>query len=511
MNPPDPALRSFGSDITARALVTGLMVSFATGLAQTLSFATTFVFAAFLAPSALGLVRLIQIAATYANFGHLGTLSAMGREVPIARGAMAPDAVRHVRDSAWTTGFVLVGTLSLFLLVAIGLAPSNRIEGLDAWTLGLSAVLVPVWYCWEFNKNWLSASGLFRVRGWVELSFGVALVGCAFLLVPAWGLPGAIGAFIVSRMAGIGVAAAAAGWPFFPRFDARESWRLIRVGLPITGNSFVRYVFTTVDSLVAAAFLGTHELGYYVIASIGFSALEVLPSSLAVILGTRMAETRGRFGLEAAKAHIAWQVERPTVLLCETTLILGTILLFAGPMLVRTWLPDYVPGIRAFQVLAATHCFVTLRLLSGAALNVIDRQGTFLRLQILGVLVSLALSSAVLAAGFGLAGLAIASSSVSAATGLLLMFFSLRHIYGETPPASQYCVRLGGALLAGLALLGTAGALVGFQSWSSSLAAAASCAFGILVLFALVFRGESLLAVGAMVWSRHAAPAAVKS
>lgn len=504
-----PTSRSLGTEISARALVTGLMVSVTTGLAQALSFATTFVFAAFLMPSALGVLRLVQIGATYANFGHLGALSAMGREVPIARGAAAPAQVLRVRDAAWTTGLLSVAALSTLVAVGLSLVPGVRVEGLDSWDLVLAVLLVLVWYCWEFQKNWLSASGRFRLRGWIELGFGVALVACAFLFVPVWGLSGAILTFIVARLIGIVGAAALAEWPFHPRFERAEACRLIRVGLPITGNSFVRYVFTTVDSLVAAAFLGTNELGYYVIASIGFSALEVLPSSLAVILGTRMAETRGRCGLEAAKRYIAVQVERPTVLLCETTQIMGTVLFFVGPWLVSTWLPRYAPGIPSFQVLATTHCFVTLRLLSGAALNVIDHQATFLRLQILGVLVSLAASSAVLAAGYGLVGLAVASSTVSAATGFVLMFFSLRHIYGDSAPATRYCLRLGATLLAGLLVMIATTLVVGLHGLQTGLASALFCAVVNVALFAVMFRGESLLSLGALLWARHGAPAAV--
>ena len=140
--------------------------------------------------------------------------------------------------------------------------------------------------------------------------------------------------------------------PRKPRFrwDVVEAKRLAVIGIPIALIWFSNANFIAIDKVVALVGLGKSHLGQYTLATAASSLAMVGPVAIATRFGPRVLERIGESSAGQAAIEVARTGVHVAVRASAIVLALG---LVAIPGLTSALLPEYVPAIRAAQILLA--------------------------------------------------------------------------------------------------------------------------------------------------------------
>ncbi len=134
------------------------------------------------------------------------------------------------------------------------------------------------------------------------------------------------------------------------RWDVVEAKRLAFIGIPIALIWFSNANFIAVDKVVALVGLGKSHLGLYTLATAASSLAMVGPVAIATRFGPRVLERIGESSAGQAAIEVARTGVHVAVRASAIVLALG---LIAIPGLTSVLLPEYVPAIRAAQILLA--------------------------------------------------------------------------------------------------------------------------------------------------------------
>lgn len=389
-----------GPDIGAVSLAGEfLALGSSTFFLQFTRFAVALLAAKIVGPEEWGRWYLLSLVLTYGVAVHFGILNGMNREVPLFHGKRDLLRVERIRASA--LGSVLITSS----LACVGIAGFALVVPRDEFRW-LLLHLVPLFVATQLHvwlQTYLRSAGQFRLLAKEQLG----LSGAFLLIVPAFivgaGLPG----YLWGQSLALGTTTLAAVWlcnvSRRPALDLREVLHLARVGLPILLVGLLFSVFTTVDRWVVAGFLGTTELGYYSLALMVSSGLNLIPLTVAQQMYPRMAEARGR-GADPSRLLllVRRQVRLGVGLSLPMVVLAG---LAVGP-LVNLALRDYRPGLVAVYPLLLCPVLLNVVYAFGNFLNTVDKQKRYLVVQVVMIPVVGLLASWAARSGWGLAGVA---------------------------------------------------------------------------------------------------------
>lgn len=234
------------------------IVAVVTGLKCLVQVATQWLLVTHLAPQDFGLFALAQMV-----MGLFTLLSSI-------QGSRAVVQHQGGVERSLSVALILEGFLSsVAVLMLVFLAPTisralaspslTGILWLLAPSLWLNALLVPRAVFerqWDFQRsNFPTVTGL----------IGNSLVAI-FLGVRGWGAWSLVIGFLVGK-----AIEATTLWRMFPgrlalRWDRQVAGEIVRFGLPWTASLFIGYLYSNVDNLMVAKWLGTTALGYYWVA-----------------------------------------------------------------------------------------------------------------------------------------------------------------------------------------------------------------------------------------------------
>ncbi len=377
----------------------------ATGLFHAARLGLTLWAAARLGPERFGAWNLLAALIGYASHAHLGVLTGMARDVPIALGGGNTREAAHL-ESVGLAGAVLAALGSLTLWVASLAVPALRAWADPALLLAAGAVA---------SSNLIFLYTTMRARAKLQFRSQALQTGAAAIVMvstyAAFGGEGLVG-LAVALAAGhaLGAAVGFALDPARPRLAALEAAtlrRLVGVGLPLLSAGILFSLLTTADRWVLQAWLGTEAVGLYTLAILAFGAAILGPTVASQISYPEMAHALGRSGDPRAlgplvRSHSA----RGLAAGAAPALLLA----LALPIFVRAWLPDYGPGVAA--ALWVLPGVVAVGAAMGCAnfLNTAGHHRSYLAVQGLGLVTNVVASSTAAWAGWGLAGVAAATS-----------------------------------------------------------------------------------------------------
>jgi O-antigen/teichoic acid export membrane protein len=359
----------------------------------------------YLGPSEFGYVAAFFTFLTYSSYLDLGLFHAVFRELPMLRGAGKTARIARVVDTAFG-GSLLLGLLGAGLLAILALLQALEIAP-GPWWLGLGLaigvfgqLLAGVPYNTALGEGRFTPVG--RALAFAAVVDLVACVGAGL----AWGpggavLLGSLGLFVQFVL----VRHVVSSKPHF-RWDLAEARRLARIGIPIALIWFSNANFIAIDKVVALVGLGKESLGLYAMATAASSLAMVGPAAVATRVGPRVFErigesSAGELAIAASKAG--------THLAAKASAILLGVGLVAIPGLTQLLLPEYVPAIRAAQILLAggailASTFPLTTYLIGRGL-----QWRVVRIYVAAAVLNLAIDVVLLHLGFGITGIAVGS------------------------------------------------------------------------------------------------------
>lgn len=407
-----------------RTLADWFLVSGATIVCQVLGTAVALLSRMVMTPAQNGLWQALKLFLTNGNYANLGISKGAARELTIAMGRGNLESVQHGLDLAFTVN-TLTSLLYGFLLVGAGVWIGGLGNGLwtNVWSVGLIAVgLLSLLQRYVTFQVTLMRSKLEFVST-SQLSVLEGLLTLAICIPATWlgGLPGLYLGTLAVMAASIVFLHARGALQLSWAWDLPEIRRLIGIGSPIMLAGLVGTLFRTLDKLMILGYLPDREyqLGCYSLALMVTGQLYGLGNMLSIVIGPRLGEHYGHCRDLRAVAEFTFRSSELQA--AAMALPAALAMVAAGPVLGKI-LPDYRSGLAPMLWLIPGTIALVLSLLPGHYLVAVDRQNWSLAATLIATVLGALGNHLALVAGWGINGVAIATS---ASYGLYLLLLAL--------------------------------------------------------------------------------------
>ena len=444
---PHPSSTRATDRVTDDAPVTGwrraafdwTIVGSSTMLCHALGVVTSLLLRMLLSPAQMGIWQTIKMLLAHGNYANLGISKGAIREYTIARGVNArnadenasaqPDSVDARRWLNLAFSFNTLTSLAYAALMSVA-AVWILFGSSDVWsrawaagfaTVGLLAVLSR--YV-TFHVTILRARQSFAVTSKLSILEAVLTLTAACGLTYCVGLNGLyLGTLIVMLGAG-GFVFRNRGASLAWTWDWPEMRRLIGIGAPILLAGATMTLLRSLDKLAILAWFPDREfqLGCYSLALMAATQLFGLGTMFSMVMSPRYGEKLGHSGDPNAVARLAARATE--IQAAAITLPAAWTLVAAAPLL--GWLlPDYATGLPSLVLLMPGVICLTIALPTQEYLVAINRQKHALGVVLITTLLAAVGNGVALYFGFGLAGVAVATSLGYAAYLLLIVSTSI--------------------------------------------------------------------------------------
>ncbi len=380
-----------------------LQYTIANYVAMAIGIPLSIVMKAILGPVGSGAWALLKVVGSYGEYSDLGTRNAMIREIPQAAGAGNEGRRLKIQNSAYS--FTLLA--SLFSTAAI-LTGSFFVKD-PVLRRGVCALafLVAATQFYNFSLTLLRTSKKVRALS-VIIVLNMVLVGVFSIAGALWkGVPGLVAGTLLATVSSIFIARRFGALRFHFEWDWNEIRRLLGIGFPMVIVSYALVTFLSVDSVMIAKMIGTRELGLYTIGLMSVQQISALGRFSQIILIPHIQE---RFGQTGVLGETAPYFVRTTHALGHFLPLIIGLVYFLVPAVVHYFLPLFEPGIPAMKILVLGYFFVAVNEMSSTVLFTADKQRRLIPLLGAIVLVAAGLNYFFIRAGFGIEGVALATS-----------------------------------------------------------------------------------------------------
>lgn len=381
--------------------------------------------ARFLGPGDYGIWGSLGILLGYSNAAALGTAEALGREIPYSTQRGEHDRVTKTKEQSFSfnafTSLLLTLAVVLYALTHRHTLQPIYFEGLLVVAAGL--ILQQLYF---FYGVLFRAEKRFFLKSKVEIGLSVINVSLTVTLVILYGLRGLFAGFLLSYFL-VGVFLLRRFTiPLRFSLDRRFIFELIQIGFPNYLIGLVYTLFASVDRLVIVKYLPTEDMGYYAIGLTLLTMIGEAPVVLSQVVGPNLVE---RYGKSSSPSELARYVEIPSMAIAFFFPALLGVALFGYELLVTYFLPKFMPGLRAVEILVLGSYFLGVARGPSSFLFAIRRLGFAVAIYAVCVVVAAALNIGAVKAGLGLAGVAAATGATFAILFILYSAYVLSFIY----------------------------------------------------------------------------------
>jgi len=360
---------------------------------------------ALLGTAGAGYWAVMKVFGSYAEYSDLGTRDALLREVPQATGAGDESRVKRLENNAFT---FTAGASIVSAAVIAGIAAFFIDDPLLRKGLFVMAPLAIATQAYNYFLTLLRT--LKKVSELSLLIVANMFFVAAFPLALAWkgGVVGLAFGFLAATACSAALAWRVSGVRLAPAFDPREVAGLVRIGFPMVILSYCLITFLSLDAILISRTLGYAALGLYTVALMAVQQVSALGRFAHIIIFPHIQESYGRTGsLDEAKGRFV----RVTLALAHyLPAIIGTVLVCLPP-LIHFFLPRFEGGLGAMRILLVGYYFIAVNEMASSVLFTTNRQGKLVPVYVAMVGVAAALIWGALRAGWGIEGVAAATSA----------------------------------------------------------------------------------------------------
>lgn len=435
---------------------------------------------AILGATGAGYWTLLKVFGSYGEYSDLGTRDAMSLELPKAAGAGLTQRAQDIRDSGFS--FTVAASLVSMALLAV-LALFFVKDPLLQKGLGVAALLVVATQLYNFALTLLRASKKISVLS-TTIVVNILLVAALSIAGAFWkGVVGmALGVFAATVLSAFNAYRAGEIRPHW-HWNGRMIWELVRTGFPMVVASYAIVTFLTIDSIMIGKMIGFKELGLYAIGLMSVQQISALGRFSQIILVPHIQEKYGRTGVLKDSGML--YVRSTKVLACLLPLIIAYVY-FGVPVLVKYFLPKFQEGIPAMKILVLGYFFVAVNEMSPSILFTANKQKKLIPLYALVVPAAAALNYVFIKRGYGIEGVALATSMAYALCFLIVFSYAFRQLLSG-PETARLVLSVGliFVVFSGLAL-----GIDRFSAFNTAVDAVLKCVFFTIVCFPLLYRIE---------------------
>ena len=355
-----------------------------------------------LEPTQFGIWRSLQIIATFARMGHLGTVSALRREVPYYTGLQRSDKVNEVKNVAFTTHFCATVLLGIGLFVYTFWIEDPLIR----MALRLFIFYILFEEVRLFLDTYLTGKKEFVFLA--KVNFLHVVLGAVFAITGAvlYELKGLIVASIASIAAIVFLKLRKIAFSIRIKWNFPTFRHLLKIGSPLLVTGLLNDLLYNVDRMMIIKFLGMTHMGYYGLAITFTTIANQIAGTFARVLSPRLVE---RYSQTHEISSLRGFVLQPMLIIsCITPFLLGGLYYF-GEIVLQTFLSAYLPGLPAFKILLLHVFFFSLSFGLTTFFVTIHKQYRIIPFSIGAILLSTVLNYTAIRTGRGLTGVATAT------------------------------------------------------------------------------------------------------
>jgi len=410
--------------------------SFASQLTQVISVISGILIRNFLGPFQMGIWSTLSLVLSYSKYTTLGTTKATAREIPYYMGQDNPEKAREIQNLVISFGFVvsMITGAGIFLYAVIFR------ETLHPYIFGgLLAVsfLVVIQRLSNLFIALIRSYKKFELASKQMVFSGAVNLILIVLLAWPFKLYGFLGAMALSLIFNI----VYLGFSFKVNFEFRmgkELGGLIGFGFPIMLLGILTAILKSIDKIMILSLVGFEAMGLYSIAILASNFLNNIHNSMAVVFFPHIQE-------KFAKRDRAEDIKGAITKVAEGYSLMMPILIGAcwiiAPLAVQLLLPDYVSGVRALQYICLGSFFAALTFPFGNLLITIKRHLVLLPITAVIIGISVYFNWLVLELGYGINGVAIATTAALFINFCIFYLVSAR-VYFNFSAGLQFYIKL---------------------------------------------------------------------
>jgi O-antigen/teichoic acid export membrane protein len=354
---------------------------------------------------------------------QLGTVNAMNREVPFYLARKDYNRVREIKNLTLSFIFTLPLILVVMfftisgLLFFIDISYEYQIGFLLASFISFFIFLssyVEMYY--KSEQNFRMASKLVSVKS-VLLSLVTILfvyfIGYEGLYI------GMLLALIIEVIIG---KKSFQGFKF--QFDLKKYKKLIKTGFPILLVGLIWSILIASDRLIITIFMTPEDLGNYGVGMLIFNTIMLLPQVIGQVFYPKVVEL---VSMQNYK-EIYRQYLRVNSFLAIFMALLILVLYLIFPLFINLFMPDYIRGVSAGQVLILGIYPLTLINFSANYFNATKNHKVYIVIQVITILINIILSLIFILIHFDIVSIAWATSISYFIYFIMMNYYFVRKI-----------------------------------------------------------------------------------
>jgi len=385
--------------------------------------------ARYLGPALMGSYGLILLVLEYLRFSNLGISSAMNLEVSVNR---SREEKREYVECVINTAFSYILVVALLLGIAALLVHFLFSSWVASEVLTYLFAIFYIAFVGQMKLFCVVYARLYQKYRFINLiEFVSAAILCMLvvLLVADYRLDAVIGSMIVSSTLTLVLCFLLVRGRVQFHLGVRLLRSLAVVGVPLLVYNLCERVFQTIDRLMIVHFLTREDLGYFTLAYTVLSNTLLILGSFTYLQYPRFLE---KFNIsnypQESRGELFHDLKRYSSSLsgvCIGITIVG--LLLIEPF-IRILLPAYAPSILLYRILIVGIVFDVIAYFASAFLVSNKHQILLIVTLAVASLVAAGLNLVALRSGWGLAGIAVATTISMALYAALKVSLVLRKI-----------------------------------------------------------------------------------
>jgi O-antigen/teichoic acid export membrane protein len=398
--------------------------TFSSQIAQAITLVAAILSRRFLGPIQMGVWAMLQIIVEYSAYTTLGTMHSVLREIPYHMGKGDHKTAEAIKNAAFT---IILSVSSVAAFCIFGIAALRK-ESMK-WELayGLMAVAFIV-VLQRFNDFLIQL-----LRCYKQLSLAAkqmiasALVNALLvsLLAYRFKIYGFMLAIFLSLLFNIIFIRSHTNFHLRFQFAWDRFTALVRFGFPLMIIGIMTTTLRSIDRIMIVRSLGFEALGFYSIALMVGSYISNFISSFAIVYIPHFQEKIGLRDEPHDLKNMLFKTSDAYALIMPA--VIGGAWIIA-PYLIYLMLPKFVPGIIAMKFFSLGIFFTALIQSHQDFLIAIKRHLFLLPFLALSALIAMGLNYTVIRNGWGIAGVACATSILAFINFSVVYFVAVRFI-----------------------------------------------------------------------------------
>lgn len=399
---------------------------FAQYTARGIGFVVSTAMRAFLGPYYMGIWSILQVVLSYLAYLSLGVADAATYKIPFYKGANDKLSEEEVKNTAFSFIFLvsLLSSAGLIIVAVLlrGKYPVEIIVGLLSLAIYIILQRIYAFYALVLraykNITLLSRSIIF------DSIVNLILI---FLLVRQFKLYGFYVTISVLAVLNTLFVHFSARYDISFKFSFKRLKSLITFGLPLSLSGFLDEILKSIDRIMIANMMGLTFVGYYSVAIMGRNYISNLSFGLGVVTIPHIQEI---YAKNQEIRDIKKFVITPTLILSYVLPPLLGIIYLVSPLFVQIILPKYTSGITALQIMLLSTFFLSCTPSAGQFLATIGKQARLIPISLTAIIINTGLNYIFIKNGFGISGVAAATSFSSFFIFLITLIYAMKHFTG---------------------------------------------------------------------------------